>query len=206
LQNEKALEEQPLVVVSPDTGIRFGIDQELFDRWRKGIPPEDQEGFVFYGGDIGLAKFVCCFDYLTHRKRVPHAQAIVQAYAAAFDLDPSSYTCRTRGYEAFDHPAVQFLLEQFATQGLRDARENAMPKYTKLLDHILTKAAAEEKIGKQIAALDAATRFYKMMQSEGQKQKSRPAANPRVINRKPVRELGVVDAALNAPADEPESE
>ena len=209
MQNESPNDEKPLVVLQSETGIRFGLDPELFERWKRGIPQEDQEGFIFYGGDIGLARFVCAFDYLTNRKRTPHPQAVVQAYAAAFDLDPSSYTCRVRAYEAFDHAAVQFLLEQFATAGLRDARESAQPKYAKLLDKVLTEATADDvSLSGRIKALDAGTKFMKMMQADVATRRPRPPSNPRAIVRKATIDAipGTVDLARSAPEEEPDPE
>ena len=198
-------------LVAPDeTGIRFGIDVGLFEQWRRGIPEEDLEAFVYYRGDTGLAKFVCAFDYLTHRKRVPQVTAIVNAYAAAFNLDPSTFACRTRAFEAFEHPAVQYLLEQFASGGLRDARERAVPKFSKLLESVLDQGTRARNLSQKIRALDAGTRFLKMMQTENRERHKRtvvveaprPVGRGRTINQAPA----VVDLSKGATSDAPPEE
>ena len=202
-------EERALVGVD-ETGIRFGIDQQLFETWRRGISDEDQEGFVYYGGDISLAKFVCAFDYLTHRRRAPQPQAIVNAYAAAFDIDSSTYTCRVRAFEAFDHPAVQYLLEAFSNQSLRDAKESSVPKFGKLLDRVLDEGVSAETLEKKIKALDAGTRFLRMMQTENRDRRARRVVTVEAPRTRPVGKTieqrpAIVDAAAGA-TDEPPPE
>lgn len=194
------------------SGIRFGIDLETFEQWRSRISEENAEGFVHFGGDLGILRFVCAFDYLTHRQRTPKPAAIVNAYAAAYELDPSSYTCRVRAFETFDHPAVQYLLEQFANAGLADAKASATPAFSKLLARVLKDGNDAESLKEAVLALDAGTRFMKMMQSEGRDRRRRTIivdSGPRaVVDRSKVIDASpaLVDAARNAPDAEPEAE
>lgn len=191
------------------SGIRFGIDLQLFEQWRAAISEEDAEGFVYYGGDLGILKFVCAFDYLTHHRHTPKMQAIVSAYSAAYDLDPSSYTCRVRAFETFDHPAVQYLLERFASASLNDAKAQVAPAFSRLLQRVLKDGHSAEKLADAVKALDAGTRFYRMMQNENKERRRRT-----VIVEAPKQAVGktieatpaLADAARNAPEAEPEQE
>ena len=192
------------------SGIRFGIDLEMFEQWRARISEEDAEGFVYYGGDLGILRFVCAFDYLTHQRRNPQRQSIVNAYAAAYELDPSSYTCRVRAFETYGHPAVQYLLEQFQNAGLSNAKAANTPAFSKLLARVLKEGQNAESLGDAVRALDAGTRFMRMMQNEGRERRRRAmviddtprAAKGRVIEGSPA----LVDTARNAPETEPEGE
>jgi hypothetical protein len=192
------------------SGIRFGIDLEMFEQWRSRISEEDAEGFVYYGGDLGILRFVCAFDYLTHQRRNPQRQAIVNAYAAAYELDPSSYTCRVRAFEAFDHPAVQYLLEQFANAGLANAKAANTPAFSKLLARVLKDGQGAESLGDAVKALDAGTRFMRMMQNEGRERRRRAMViddTPRSVKARTIdASPALVDAARNAPEAEPEGE
>lgn len=200
----------PEIVGVDSSGIRFGIDIGLFNQWRAAISDEDQEGFVYYGGDIRLAKFVCAFDYLTHHKRTPKNTAINNAYAAAYEMDPGTYTCRVRAAEAFDHPAVQYLLERFAEAELNTVKAKSTPAFSRLLARVLKDGEKAETLGDAVKALDAGTRFYSMMQREAQARRKRGRATdptPAVVNGKTVDATPrLVDAARNAPEAEPEEE
>lgn len=200
--------ERPLLGMD-GSGIRFGIDLELFERWRERISEEDAEGFVHYGGDLGILRFVCAFDYLTHHRHTPKPQAIVSAYAAAYELDPSSYTCRVRAFEAFDHPAVQFLIEQFSNAQLANAKSAATPAFSRLLTRVLKDGNSAESLSDAVKALDAGTRFMRMMQNEGRDRRRRainvddaPRGRVKTIDQTPA----LVDAARSAPESEPPEE
>ena len=199
-----------------ETGIRFGINTQMFEQWCRGIPEDDQHGFVYYGGDQGLLRFVCAFDYLTHHERAPRPQAITQAYSAAFDLDPTSHICRVRGFEAFEHPAVQFLLEQFASQGLRETKQRVVPKFSRLLEQILDEGINDEDMNRKVRAFDAGTRFMRLMQSEHRDRRGRaaviveaPRKNPisGKLDPKPIDILpATLDMAKGALTEEPPEE
>jgi hypothetical protein len=202
---------EPKLVGVDSSGIRFGIDLALFEQWRSRISEEDAEGFVYYGGDLGILRFVCAFDYLTHQRRNPQRQAIVNAYAAAYELDPSSYTCRVRAFETFEHPAVQYLLEQFANAGLANAKAAATPAFSGLLQRVLKEGQSAEKLADAVKALDAGVRFMRMMQNEGKERRKRAVVvdeAPRVVDRGRTIEASpaLVDGARNAPEAEPEDE
>lgn len=193
------------------TGVRFGLDADIFNRWRAALSDEEQEGFIYYGGDMALAKFVCAFDYQTHHHRKPQAQALIAAYAAAYDVEADSWTCRTRAFEAFDHPAVQYLLESFANANLKSVKERALPPFSRLLTKVLESGNQAETLAEQVRALDAGTRFLKLMQGEGRERRRRTLVldQPVVTNGK-AKTLeaspALVDAARNASDQEPEAE
>ena len=191
------------------TGVRFGLDADVFNRWRAALSDEEQEGFIYYGGDMALAKFVCAFDYQTHHHRKPQPQAIVAAYSAAYGVEPDSWTCRTRAFEAFDHPAVQYLLESFATANLKTVKERSLPPFSRLLNKVLEGGNAAETLAEQVRALDAGTRFLRLMQTEGKERRRRTVVLDQPVqatSKAKMLDAGLVDAARNASEEEPEAE
>jgi hypothetical protein len=195
----------PVRRAGPDT-LRYVIDEEAFAEWSADLNEEDRAGFIAHGGDELLAKFVCAYRYYSARRDTLPFVAMNQAYAAAYDVDAGSYTCRVRCFKAYEHPAVQYLLNVFESRKLGRIKDSILGDYKRLLHKVLGEGVAQDtELRARVAALDATTRFMKMMQTEGNRRKIAALKHPRPIGLKTI-EAAVLDLASDAPEIEPTDE
>jgi hypothetical protein len=172
-------------------GVRFALDDVDFSRWWKGLPHADARAFVdVYSGDDILARFVCVLDYFdTVAQRPQDGWTIVQAYAHAARIDPSTDEAKIRAKKAWDHDSVRFLLDRLQYRARRQASARIWNKATSLLELVLTEAAEEGvEMKERTMALQTAAQFLKVVSTEEMEER-------RHLRR---REIG---ATLNAPTD-----
>lgn len=137
---------------SPESasGARFGLDTPSFARWWNALPAEDQAEFTkIYGGDELLARFVCAFDYLTTMQHKPQSNTvIVYAYMIAARLsDDELPQAQIRAAKAWQHDAVQFLLDKLRYRSARQATARITNAVTHLIEHEISRVMNPEYVG-----------------------------------------------------------
>jgi len=103
------------------------LPEEMFLNWWSLLAEQDRSEFVhFYQGDTILARFVCVLDYLIMQKvQAGQENLFAMAYyiaARPFGEDAvemGSQSCRTRSQKAWQHPAVEALIERVKFRATR---------------------------------------------------------------------------------------
>jgi hypothetical protein len=135
----------PVVPIKTNSGMRWGLNEEEFLRWWNAVPFEDHQSFKVNGGDDSLARFVCVYDWLYNSRGIsPSPNAIIEAYSVAVRGDKYDIAVQRRAGQAWEHDAVQDLLDRINSRGERQARNRVVLGYTQLLEGMLKKANAPE--------------------------------------------------------------
>jgi hypothetical protein len=137
---------------SPESssGARFGLDTAAFARWWNALPAEDQAEFTaIHGGDEVLARFVCAFDTLTTMQHKPQSNTvIVYAYMLAARIpDDELPQAQIRAAKAWQHDAVQFLLDRIRYRSARQATARITNAVTHLIEHEISRVMNPEYVG-----------------------------------------------------------
>jgi hypothetical protein len=107
------------------------LPQDAFERWWEHLDLEDRDEFRFvFGGDEIHARFVCALDTLIAQNADPryHKSLIASAYATAaapyqgFAMDIDDPRLLGRAAKAYEHDAVQSLLERLKFRTTRRKR------------------------------------------------------------------------------------
>ncbi len=166
----KLRDEDVLTSTETPTGLRFGLKPEFWKKWWLGIPQVDRDAFRFHGGNVGMSKFVCCFEFYSQRgkeKHAPHIHVLIQAYATAYEADTAAHLTRISAAEEYEHPAVQFLLDQFEYREIRASAARLETRWTQLGTMILDQALlGETPLKERIEAFRGVGSLYKMLSLE----------------------------------------
>ncbi len=157
------------------------LPDELFIRWWSALDETDRVEFTsFYQGDKILAKFVCVLDYLIMQKiKGNEEQLFSLAYYIATRDDPNfslalnNPAIRTRAQRAWQHPAVQALMDRVRYRSTRQAVYRIKNLAARNVESMLDQANRMNDNGEPVMAMkdqgiaaNAAIKFIEVTKSE----------------------------------------
>ena len=153
---------------APETGARWNLDHDSFVRWWGALVDDDRNEFIYtYGGDIVLARFVAAYDYLVSVEQMtPNGAPIVLAYAIAAGIDPETPDAKIRATKAWQHDAVQALIDRLRYRSIRQAGARITNAATLLMEKSLADALTSSDYKERAAALNSALQLMKIMSGE----------------------------------------
>lgn len=153
---------------SPETGARWNLEQDAFVRWWGALVEDDRNEFMYvYSGDIVLARFVAAYDYLVSVEQMQtNGAPIVLAYAIAAGIDPATPEAKIRAAKAWQHDAVQGLLDRLRYRSIRQAGARITSAMTALIEKSLALALDSGDYKERAAALNSALQLLKITATE----------------------------------------
>lgn len=157
------------------------LEERAYSAWWNALDAEDRDEFFYiYQGDEILARFVCALDALLLQDPKADGERLIQLAYSIACAPYGQYACPldhpdlpTRAKKAWEHDAVQTLLERTRWRETRRQYSALVNRVFKATTQLLQDAEARDDEGKPLhsiknrkMALDAATSLVKITADE----------------------------------------